>query len=261
MKRILFGAVFVSVLSTAPLSAALAADMAVKAPWAGPAPTFAGLWDGLYVGGNIGGAWAKSTYCTDAFVVSCLAAAPVDVVSQSATGVVGGGQTGYRMQFGNAVFGAEAMLDGLRITQTMNDPHFPTQTRQESFSGIMSVTGSVGIAVDRVLLYGKGGWALTNIIFQANNPAAPGGPAGNLEGNEYQNGWTAGAGLEYMLPSHWSLGVEYNYYRFSPGDITNVVNGGGVTVPCAFCNFGSATNIQTVLARLNVRIGGPTREP
>jgi opacity protein-like surface antigen len=89
--------------------------------------------------------------------------------------------------------------------------------------------------------------------FQAISPVA----GVNLSTSEYANGWTAGAGIEYQVIPHLIVGVEYDYYRFSPNNITNVTSGGpfGGLVNCAACNFGSTTNIQTVVGRLSIQAG------
>jgi outer membrane immunogenic protein len=253
MKRIiLFGAVILAVqLVAAPLSGASAADLPVKAPMMAPVAP-GPLWSGFFIGGNIGDAESHTTWCTDATITNCAAPAPLDVITQRFSGLVGGGQTGYRFQFGNFVFGPEAMLDGMVNKETTADPVFPGRTRTTTMKGLSSVTGDAGVAFDRIYLYGKGGWAITSMDFDAN---LPGGF--DLKGAEYVTGWTAGAGVEYMLTSGWSVGVEYNYYAFQPKNILNNVNTGGITIPCAFCNFGQNTNVQTITARLNVRVGPP----
>jgi outer membrane immunogenic protein len=250
MKRIVVAAVCLSVLAlAAPSSTANAADLPVKAPsYVAPAPV--GYWDGLFVEGNLGWVGAKDSWCTDAFVTNCQGTGPHDTVSQSYSGVVGGGGMAYRFQYGAFVFGPEFELDAMSIHQQSADPLFPTNTRTETLRGLMNVTGDAGVAFDRFLAYGKGGWALTDLLLDANSP----GGGFDLKGSEYVQGWTAGGGLEYMLPSGFSLGLEYDYYRFRPGNMINMTNTAGVGVPCGFCNMGNL-NVQTVLARLTVRIG------
>jgi outer membrane immunogenic protein len=255
MKRImLFGAVILAVLLlAAPLSGASAADLPVKAPMMAP-PAPGPLWSGFFIGGNVGDAQSHTTWCTDATITNCAVPAPLDVITQKTSGVVGGGQTGYRFQFGNFVFGPEAMLDGMVNKMSTTDPVFAGRTRTTTMKGISSVTGDAGVAFDRILVYGKGGWAITSLDFDANN-TLPGGF--DVKGAEYATGWTGGGGLEYMLTSGWSVGVEYDYYQFQAKNILNAVDTGGNTIPCTFCNFGHNTNVQTITARLNVRVGPP----
>src|SRR5580692_1686193 len=250
MKRIVFAAVVLSVLPlAAPSSTANAADLPVKAgPMVAPAPV--GYWDGLFIEGNVGYVQEKDSWCTDAFVTNCLSATPTERISQTPKGWIGGGGVAYRFQEGNFIFGPEAMIDAMSIDQKSADPLFPTNTRTETMRGLMSVTGDVGLAFDRLLAYGKGGWALTDFLMEANSPLG----GFDLRGSEYTQGWTAGGGLEYMLPSGFSLGVEYDYYRFRPGNMVNMTNTVGTGIACGFCNFGNV-NVQTIMARLTVRIG------
>jgi opacity protein-like surface antigen len=148
------------------------------------------------------------------------------------------------------VFGIEGMIDGAAFGKQVADP--VNGAVKTSFDGIMSVTGSLGYAVDRVHVYGKGGWALTDMKVEAGPPFT----ANAISSNEYTPGWTAGAGIEYMVIPHLIVGVEYDYYRFQPGNIINVTNLSGNTVTCAFCNFGN-TSMQTVLGKLTIQAGPP----
>jgi outer membrane immunogenic protein len=252
MKRILFGAVALSLFHlAAPLSIANAADMPVKSSPAVASTLEPGpLWEGIYMGANIGGAWGKSDWCTDTTVITCETGAPTSVAKMSPSGLLGGGQFGDRWQWGNVVFGLEGMIDASAFGQSVKDS--VNGAAKTSFDGIMSVTGSLGYAVDRVHVYGKGGWALTDLKLEA----APPGTANAISSNEYTPGWTAGAGIEYMLIPHLIVGVEYDYYRFQPGNIINVTNLSGTSVPCAFCNFGN-TSVQTVMGRLSIQAGPP----
>jgi outer membrane immunogenic protein len=253
MKRILFGAVALSLFHlAAPLSIANAADMPVKSSpvWAPPLES-GPLWEGIYVGGNIGGAWGKSDWCTDTTVISCETAPVTNVAKMNPSGLIGGGQFGDRWQWSNVVFGIEGMIDGAAFGKQVADP--VNGAVKTSFDGIMSVTGSLGWAVDRFHLYGKGGWALTDMKFEA---AAPGTSNYLTTTNDWSPGWTVGAGIEYMLIPHLIVGVEYDYYRFQPGNVTNVTNLSGTVVPCAVCNFGNTT-VQTVVGRLSIQAGPP----
>jgi outer membrane immunogenic protein len=237
---------------------ALAADLPLQAPLMPPVPVWS--WTGLYVGGNIGGAWARSSWCTGATVGNCVGGAPLDVVNQTSSNVVGGAQFGYRWELGHVVLGVEGMLDGMNPSSTSasclsgappcGGVAFPNRTRSTTFNGLDSATGQLGFAWDRFLAYGKGGFASTQLGLDANNQN-PGGL--NLSTTKYVNGWTAGGGLEYLVLPNVSVGVEYNYYQFSVGNITNLANSGGVVIGCAFCNFGNP-NVQTVTARFNVKL-------
>src|SRR6266853_1111594 len=102
--------------TTAALSVLLAMSMAANAadvtarpaPYAPPPPVYAPppfSWTGFYLGGNIGGAWARRDV-TDTFF-------GVNFGSGNNNGVfIGGGQLGYNWQIGYAVLGVEWDIDG-----------------------------------------------------------------------------------------------------------------------------------------------------
>jgi outer membrane immunogenic protein len=227
---------------------AFAADLAVKAPpLLAPAPS----WTGFYFGGNLGWAWSSSKWCTDATIANCTTA-PVDLVDQKGNNFLGGGQIGWRWQFNNFVLGVEGMYDGMNLSATSPGivPGLPGRTRSTTFNNLYSATGQLGFAWNQALIYGKGGWAGTEVEFDANN-TLPGGF--NLIATKRANGWTAGGGVEYMLSPYISAAIEYDYYRFDNiGNILNVRNSGGVVIPCSFC--GINTNVQTVTGRINFKL-------
>jgi outer membrane immunogenic protein len=231
------------------VNSANAADMPTKAPIYTAAPVVVYNWTGLYIGGNIGGAWANSSWCTDAFFNPGGCAAG-DSFSQTKAGLVGGGQIGARWQMSSWVFGIEAMFDALSISSTnpANTVVPPGRTRSTGFHNLYTVTGQVGYAWDRWLGYVKGGYAGTRISYDANN-TNPGGF--DLNTSKTANGWTLGAGAEYLVTQSVSVGLEYDYAQFSPGDTNNLINSGGVVIACAFCS--TKANIQTVLLRANYK--------
>jgi len=252
-RTILSGLAISALLIASPLSTASAADMAVRSPAPVPAPVFS--WTGLYIGGNLGGAWSRSSWCTDATVTTCATpgVVPIDNISESSSGITGGAQFGFRWQMANNfVLGLEGMFDYLNLKNNSADPLFAGRTRSTSFTDLESVTGQLGYAIGRGLVYGKGGWAATTIGLDANN-TNPGGF--DLNTSQWTTGWTAGGGLEYMVLENVSLGVEYDYYRFNVSSFSGLLNTGGVVIPCSFCNFGN-TSIQTLSARVNFKFPG-----
>jgi opacity protein-like surface antigen len=72
-----------------------------------------------------------------------------------------------------------------------------------------------------------------------------------------ENGWTAGAGLEYALWQHVIIGVEYDYIAFHPG--TRAQTPVGVGPPNT--NVTSGVDVQSVTARLSFKFGGWRPEP
>lgn len=79
-----------------------------------------------------------------------------------------------------------------------------------------SVTARLGYAIDRVLVYGKGGVAWAGDKYDVTGSLA--GTAFGFEGLDQRSGWTAGAGAEWAFSRHWSAFLEYDYHWF--GDRT-----------------------------------------
>ena len=97
--------------------------------------------------------------------------------SHDATGGTVGGQVGYRWQAGTFVFGLEAQgnwadFSGSNVSQVF--PGFRNHTNVDAF-GLF--TGQVGYAVNNVLLYVKGGAAVTSNSYRVNNVSAARSPA------------------------------------------------------------------------------------
>ncbi len=247
MRKVL-GSVGATLLLAAP---AFAADIAATAPpTSAPAVAAVPPWTGFYFGGNLGWAFGHATWCTDATIVNCTTR-PVDVVTQDPTSAVGGGQVGGRWQFNNIVIGAEGMFDATSLSATTFGivPGFPAFARSITFNNLFSATGQLGFTWGQALIYGKGGWAGTNLEFSAASVRGL-----NLNATRsVTNGWTAGGGIEYMILPYMSVGIEYDFYRFDRVDnIINIANTGGVLIPCAFCAIN--TNVQTVTGRLNFKL-------
>lgn len=221
---------------------AMAADL-LKAP---PVPVPAWGWTEFYFGINIGYSDGHTSWCTDSFVVNCGTASPVDVVNMKPSGIINGGQFGYRYQIPNtpAVIGFEANLNGIdNSTSVAGAPSPAILTRYTQFNNILSATGQLGFAMGRTLVYGKGGWASTELHLDADNTAT----GVDVSAWQWEQGWTAGAGIEYQLFTHFSVGFEYNYYQFDVGNISQP------GVACAFCNFGR-TDVQAFTGRINIKL-------
>ncbi len=107
-------------------------------------------------------------------------------------------------------------------------------------------TGQIGYAWNNVLLYAKGGAAVTDRNYEF---AAP----GFLASTGYDTRWspTVGAGLEYGFAPNWSIGIEYNHI-FEDRHGATFTTPGGVVVAGPF-NTGGDTDM--VLGRLNYKFG------
>lgn len=177
--------------------AAVAADLAVKAP-PGIAPVYLSDWAGFYIGINGGGGWASTSFDLS----------PVDNAKLS--GGLVGGHAGYNWQYGSVVAGLEADFDGADIKKT--DAFGIAQKTNE----LASARARLGyLFFPGLLAYGTAGagWGHFSVSDAFRNSAAV---------NQF--GWVAGAGLEYKLVEHVLLRAEYLHYDFDKNTVPGFDN-------------------------------------
>jgi outer membrane immunogenic protein len=237
MKKFLLATVaLVALGATAP---ALAADLAAR-PYT-KAPAYAAPiynWTGFYVGGHIGGDWTGNSNFGGL------------AVSNSDNGAfLGGLQVGGDYQFApNWVLGVEGQYSWLGSANS--GAVFPGGlVYNERQRGLGSVTGRLGYTWGPAMLYAKGGYAYADV----NDSLTTLGAATPFAfDSNHRNGYTVGAGLEYMFAQNWSAKIEYMYYDFGSSRFTS---------PAALVPFGSfRTTDNTVKAGINYRFnwgGGP----
>ncbi len=234
MKKFLLGTVALIAFAAPAAAADLAARSYTKAPaYVPPAPIY--NWTGFYIGGHVGGA----------FVADDSIAAGLTANSNSQ--FIGGLQGGYDWQFApNWVLGLEAQYSWTGSQNNGVDiivPGVGTYNYVSKQKGLGSVTGRLGYTWGPALLYVKGGYAFADYN---ESLALAGVDQAITKGS--QDGYTVGAGLEYLFAQNWSGKIEYQYYDF--GNTSFIVAGDTYT----------AKNDQhTVKAGLNYRFnwGGP----
>jgi outer membrane immunogenic protein len=169
-----------------------------------------------------------------------------------------GGQIGYRWQMTSWVFGLEAQGDWANLkgsNSSLTAGAIP-YTNQTKIDGIGLFTGQIGYALNNVLLYVKGGAAVTDNKYSSFFTAA--GVQFNAA-SDTRWGGAVGAGIEYSFAPNWSVGVEYDHLFM--GNPT-------VTFPAQAINFppftgavGRTDNISQGIdmgtVRINYRFGGP----
>jgi outer membrane immunogenic protein len=233
MKKLLLGTVaLVALGATVP---ALAADLPARGYTKAPAYTASPIynWTGFYIGGHIGGAFGGNNSLTG-----------------SDGQFLGGIQGGADYQFAsNWVLGIEAQYSWLGSNN--NGVLLPGNVLVTSSSEQLgSVTGRLGYTWGSpVLLYAKGGYAWQD---GGNLSASVAGvPAAFTTDGNHRNGYTVGAGLEYMFAPNWSAKAEYQYYNFGSTAF--------VTGPAAIVGTRFRDDEHTVKAGLNYRFnwGGP----
>jgi outer membrane immunogenic protein len=252
MRKSLLAAVAISMPGL--MGSALAADLDVKTPWkAPPAPAFS--WSSCYFGLHAGGAFASKDI-TDPVqlaqdgVLGAGTTTGLATTRLSPNGAVIGGQLGCDYQFApNWVAGIEGSASGstLKGSTTVGLPAgFPGDqalvTSRTDF--LPSVTGRLGYAIDRTLLYGKAGVAWASSKYMVVGSVE--GTGFGFEGFDTRTGWTAGAGVEWAFSRNWSVNLEYDYYSFGSGTTFMSDNINGFTG-----QIDAKQNIQVVKAGLN----------
>jgi outer membrane immunogenic protein len=188
MRRVVLACVSIAALGSVAAAADLPPSPAApyyKAPavYAPPAYT----WSGFYIGINGGGAWGQSSWTTPG--------------SFSTSGGFVGGTIGYNYQMDQAVLGIEGDMDWADINGSTSSG-CPASSCKTNDNWLATVRGRLGYAADRFMPYVTGGLAIGDI--QASLPGFPGGSVTNA-------GWTAGGGIEFALPGHWTAKAEYLY--------------------------------------------------
>ncbi len=194
-------------------------------------------WTGLYVGGHLGGGWSDDHW-SDPFGSTPGIGGTTNIAGFGdiihATGPLGGGQVGYNFQMGQWVFGVEADGSGadLRGENTCFSGLGGVNC-QRTVNALGTLTGRLGFAWDRSLLYVKGGGALTNTTYGLNaNTNALALGTGTTHVNE--GGWTVGGGIEYALNKNWSTLAEFDHIGMAsttvPFPTVGVINGQNIAV-------------------------------
>jgi len=194
MKKLLLSAAALTVFAAPALAADMPPRPYTKAPvYTAPAVIY--NWTGFYIGGHVGGAFAGD-----------------NSLIGSGGRFMGGVQGGFDYQFApNFVMGVEAQYSWLNSNTTgVTFPGGGTITSSNNQIG--SVTGRAGYTWGPGLIYAKGGYAWRDNPNLGVNVA--GVPVAFTTDGTHKDGWTVGAGLEYMFAPNWSAKAEYQYYNF-----------------------------------------------
>jgi len=205
MKKILFATVALLVAGAA--APALGADLN-RGYYKTPAPAYAAPiynWTGFYIGGHVGGAFSSDNNFSG-----------LSTGNNGNGRFLGGVQVGADWQFNpNFVVGVEGQYSWLSGSVGAVFPGGVAYTNDQR--GLGSITGRVGYTWGPGLLYVKGGYAYSD----NNEKVTVGGvPTGFIIDGDHRNGYTVGAGLEYMFAPNWSAKAEYQYYNFGDAHFT-----------------------------------------
>ncbi len=223
MRKALF--LQVTALAGSLATPVIAADLPMKAEMP-VAPVFS--WTGCYVGGHVGGGRGTKDMTDPVQLVQDTlngagTTVGVTTVTTTPTGAVIGGQIGCDYQFaGNAVIGIEGSASGttMKGSSLVGLPFSGDSALVEANNDFLaSVTGRVGYAFDRVLVYARGGLAVAGDKYDVSGGTFNGGGPFHFQGVDNRYGWIAGGGVDWAFTRHWSMNVEYDYYGFGNGNI------------------------------------------
>ena len=229
IKKFLLGSVVLAVSSASALAADLPSRRAPPVYIPPPLPVFS--WTGAYIGGTAG--YAFDSRNSVAFIgANGLAARAGQGAAATSNGFTGGGTIGYNFSTqslpvlnsfaggfagGGLVFGVEAdaaYTDLQRSTAFAPGAAFSGRT---DFVG--TVRGRLGLAFDRLMVYGTGGFAYGGI---RDNVNIGGRVNYNANNEKLQTGYAYGGGIEYALPTT---------------SFVNVFNSSAVTLKAEFIRY------------------------
>jgi outer membrane immunogenic protein len=188
-----------TVLAAALVALALLSDAAVAAdnfPYGAVARPGGYMWQGPYVGGNLGYQWSG-----------------INNNPASPNGIAGGVQAGYNVQYGQFVFGGET---DLQVTGA-NDTFAPWKFSNPWFG---TLRARAGLAISSVLFYGTAGLAYGTLNMKNTLTS--------VSESHTSTGWAGGVGVEAALTGNWSARAEYLYVDLSSSSFVLDGNSHGI---------------------------------
>jgi len=170
-------------------------------------------WSGFYFGGQLGVLATQDTEWTH------LSAAPhfnpigTNKDSFNSGGPLAGAHVGYNVQSGKWVFGIEGSYSWADTQQEVIRPGtFSNNTLVNDLDQIYTVTGRVGMAVDRALYYVRGGYAAGRLGVSLSEV-----PSFNhtFADSGWTGGWTVGGGIEAAITNNVTIGIAYDYINLN----------------------------------------------
>jgi outer membrane immunogenic protein len=163
------------------------------------------MWQGPYVGANLGYQWSG-----------------INNNPANPSGIAGGVQAGYNVQYGQFVFGGET---DLQVTGA-DDTFAPWKFSNPWFG---TLRARAGLAMSSVLFYGTVGLAYGTLNMKNTLTG--------VSESHMSVGWAGGIGVEAAVTGNWSARAEYLYVDLSSS---------------SFVLDGNSHGIQSNLLRLGV---------
>lgn len=232
----------------------------------------ASIWQGLYAGLNVGAAIGQGNVSTTTVFppIAYFASTSVSAINMvgnqnmNMSTVDYGGQGGYNLQWNNIVLGVEASFEGMNLPNSSSitqvypccSPTTFTLNQTLKATWLFNALPRLGYSFGNALIYGTGGYALTNIRYNALFTDTFAFATESAGINKLKNGWAAGAGVEYKLNSNFSVRAAYLYNGFdnvstTTSNFTILTQQGPLGLPVVVFNHNASLDIQTINFSLN----------
>jgi len=210
-----------------------------------PSVSISSAWDGFYLGGHVGYAFATSSYFNSPASAPLGGTAGIYGQDREFGPLFGGVQAGYNYVTGRGLLlGAEADFsfpDRMGSNLPLNFSSLGPSVLNDKVQIFGSLRGRVGYAFGDWLFYGTGGFAYSRDLIESADTQ------GDMDSRYlWRPGWTAGAGVEVRLTPEWSAKLEYAYSDFARSN---------TFLPIAGENYSSDFKLQTISLGLNYRFG------
>ncbi|WP_169738475.1 outer membrane protein [Afifella pfennigii] len=254
MRKLLLSTAAVALLG----GTAVAADLPTYEPApVAPVVTPTYDWTGGYVGLFAGWGWGDVNVSD---INGYNAAPPGGNFGYDTDGFYGGLYGGYNFQWNWVVAGLEAEAAWLNFDDNAQFPGFvgvpgragdSVASVESDFYG--SLTARLGIGLDRVLVYAKGGVAFLNTDFSYVDTNATGTTlVAGTSNDDWLAAWTLGGGVEVAATDNVVVRAEYMYADF--GDVSHTATTAG-GAPFTFRH--ELDDVHTIKLGVAWKFGGP----
>ncbi len=207
-------------------------------------------WSGLYLGGQLGGAWAtQQLQYTNTNYFNTLGSTLLGRRFHfDPESFIGGGYLGFNFQtLSPWVLGVEGSYSGTKLRSTQQSPFFSEDRYTATMNGLGTVMGRLAYNYGRWLPFLSGGWSYANTTLTLRDTA------GNVKAKTepWSNGWVVGGGFDYRISQQIAFGIAYDYSSITLQQqimqCPNCGTGVGLGTPKVKGDF----TTQTVLARFS----------
>lgn len=128
----------------------------------------------------------------------------------------------YLFGFGNFYLGPEVTYNSSNLSDKYDPSNAFDDTIHLSVDSYATAAVKIGYAIDRILIFGKAGWAGGDVEAKVTDP---GGLAfGTWKETSWHHGHVLGGGVDYAVTNNWIVSVEYNMVDL--GEATHTIGGG-----------------------------------